>query len=224
MSVIQLHESWLSMLQSEFDADYMHNLKYFLKQEKESGKVVYPPVKQIFEALNVTPLDTVKVLILGQDPYHGAGQAHGLSFSVPDGIKIPPSLHNIFKELGNDLYISYPRSGNLLPWAKQGVLLLNATLTVRASEAGSHQKKGWEQFTDKIISLVNEKREHVVFMLWGKFAQDKITLIDSQKHLILASAHPSPFSAERGFFGNKHFSKTNEFLQNKGITPIDWKL
>lgn len=224
MSVVKLHESWLEHLKQEFESEYMINLKAFLQKERESGKNIYPPNNQIFQALNLTPLNKVKVLILGQDPYHGIGQAHGLSFSVPDNIKFPPSLQNIFKELGADLAIPFPRSGNLTNWAEQGVLLLNATLTVRQSEAGSHQNKGWEQFTDKIIKTVSERNEHVVFILWGKLAQDKIPLIDPDKHLILASAHPSPFSADRGFFGSRHFSKTNAYLSQNGIKPIDWRL
>ncbi|MCO6494334.1 MAG: uracil-DNA glycosylase [Bacteroidetes bacterium] len=224
MSVIKLHESWLKFLEKEFDTDYMKNLRAFLLQEKAAGKTVYPQGNQIFEALNLTPFNKVKVLILGQDPYHGVGQAHGLSFSVQDGVKFPPSLQNIFKELGADLNIPFPRSGNLTKWAEQGVLLLNATLTVRQSEAGSHQNKGWELFTDKIIRTVSEQKSNVVFLLWGKFAQDKATLIDSQKHLVLMASHPSPFSADRGFFGCKHFSKTNEYLINNNIAPVDWRL
>lgn len=224
MSQIRLHESWLTFLKPEFESEYMSNLKAFLKQEKEQGKIVYPAGNDIFNALNLTPLDKVKVLLLGQDPYHGPGQAHGLSFSVQEGIPFPPSLQNIFKELGNDLSIPYPRSGNLTKWAEQGVLLLNATLTVRQSEAGSHQKKGWEIFTDKIISLVSAQNEPIVFLLWGKYAQDKANLIDTNKHLILNAPHPSPLSSHRGFFGCKHFSQTNDFLKSKGKSPIDWSL
>lgn len=224
MSAVKLHESWLKFLKKDFEADYMKNLRAFLQTEKQEGKTIYPPGNLIFAALNTTPLDKVKVLILGQDPYHGEGQAHGLSFSVPDGVRLPPSLQNIFKELGTDLNITFPRSGNLTKWAQQGVLLLNATLTVRKSEAGSHQKKGWEQFTDNIIKTVSVEKGNIVFILWGKFAQDKSPLIDSSKHLVLKSAHPSPFSADRGFFGSKHFSKANNYLIEHGKEPIDWSL
>ena len=185
---------------------------------------VYPPGPSIFEAFNLTPFDKVKVVILGQDPYHGDGQAHGLSFSVPDGIKPPPSLVNIFKELHQDLSIPIPKSGNLTKWAKQGVLLLNATLTVRAKTPGSHQKKGWEQFTDAAIRSLSNEKEGLVFMLWGRFAQEKESLIDHQKHFILKAAHPSPFSAHNGFFKCRHFSKTNDILKKLGKEPIDWTL
>jgi uracil-DNA glycosylase len=224
MSQVQLHESWLAHLKDEFQSDYMRHLKAFLLEEKNAGKIIFPPSNKIFAALNLTPLNNVKVLILGQDPYHGPEQAHGLSFSVQDGIPFPPSLQNIFKELGADLNIPYPRRGNLTPWAKQGVLLLNATLTVRQHEAGSHQKKGWETFTDKIINLVSMQNPHIVFLLWGKYAQDKSVLIDSNKHLILSAPHPSPLSVHRGFFGCKHFSKANAYLESKGIEPINWEL
>lgn len=219
---IQLDESWLKYLQSEFEAPYFKALKTFLVEEKSKYEI-YPPGKLIFNALNLTPFDKVKVVLIGQDPYHGAGQAHGLCFSVQDGIRQPPSLVNIFKEIASD--IGEPMSatkGNLVSWAKQGVLLLNATLTVRANTAGSHQGKGWETFTDKIIRTVSNNHSGLVFILWGRFAQNKESLIDGSKHLILKAAHPSPFSAYNGFFGCKHFSKTNQYLQQQGKNPIDW--
>jgi len=219
----QIEESWKKILQKEFEADYFNALKLFLIEEKKKY-VVYPPGKQIFAAFNLIPFEKVKVVILGQDPYHGAGQAHGLCFSVQDGIKPPPSLINIYKEIENDLGIKMPLTGNLTNWAKQGVLLLNATLTVRASQAGSHQKKGWEIFTDSIIKELSDKREGIVFILWGNYAQAKSPLIDSEKHFILKAAHPSPFSAFSGFFGCKHFSKTNQILINQGKEPINWQL
>jgi uracil-DNA glycosylase len=224
MSVVKLHPSWLKVLESEFQKPYMQALKAFLQNEKEQGKQIYPPGNSLFTALNATPLEDVKVVILGQDPYHGPHQANGLCFSVNDGIPFPPSLQNIFKELGNDLQLPFPRTGNLLPWAKQGVLLLNATLTVRHSEAGSHQNKGWEVFTDHILSVISEKAPFVVFLLWGKYAQDKSVLINTQKHCILTAPHPSPLSAYRGFLGCKHFSICNKLLQEKGMQEIDWKL
>jgi uracil-DNA glycosylase len=224
MSHIQLHPAWLALLQEEFNQDYMVQLKSFLQQEKKEGKIIYPPGSEIFAAFNATPPEKVKVLVLGQDPYHGPGQAHGFSFSVNDGIPFPPSLHNIFKELGNDLHLPYPKTGNLITWAKQGVLLLNATLTVRHGEAGSHQKKGWELFTDKVIEAINQQKNHVVFMLWGKYAIDKVPKIDPQRHCILTAPHPSPLSAHRGFLGCKHFSEANRYLQSKGYDPIQWAL
>lgn len=219
----KIHESWKSILLSEFESDYMKELKDFLVEEKKKY-TVYPPGNKIFSAFDHTPFDKVKVVIIGQDPYHGHGQAHGLCFSVPDGIKPPPSLVNIFKEMKSDLDLPIPAHGNLENWAKQGVLLLNATLTVRADTAGSHQKKGWESFTNKAIKLLSENKEKLIFILWGKYAQDKETLIDAEKHYILKAAHPSPFSAYNGFFGCRHFSKTNELLKKNGLKEIDWKI
>ncbi|MBK7108937.1 MAG: uracil-DNA glycosylase [Bacteroidetes bacterium] len=198
--------------------------KLFLKSEKKNKKAIYPPGSLIFNAFNQTPFDKVKVIILGQDPYHGEGQAHGLSFSVPDGIKPPPSLVNIFKELQSDLQIPIPQSGNLSHWAQQGVFLLNAMLTVESNQSASHQKIGWQYFTDAAIKQLSEKKEHLVFLLWGKFAQQKKELIDSNKHLILEAAHPSPFSAYNGFFGCKHFSKTNAYLAQHNLELINWQL
>jgi uracil-DNA glycosylase len=215
--------SWLEKLSDEFNAEYFFTLKQFLLEEKKHH-TIYPPGKLIFSAFNHTSFDEVNVVIIGQDPYHGPGQANGLCFSVSDGIKHPPSLKNIFKELQSDLGLPYPTSGNLEPWAKQGVLLLNATLTVRRSEAGSHQGKGWETFTDAVIKKLSDEKTGLVFLLWGRFAQNKATLIDATKHHILKAAHPSPFSAYNGFFGCKHFSKTNELLAKQGKTIIDWKI
>jgi uracil-DNA glycosylase len=220
-----LEPGWLAVLQQEFEKDYMKSLKAFLQDEKQNGKLVYPKGADIFNALNTTPFDEVKVVILGQDPYHGTGQAHGLSFSVQKGIATPPSLKNIYKELETDIEgFKTPNHGNLTHWASQGVLLLNATLTVRAAEAGSHQNRGWEIFTDEIIKALSEKRKHIVFLLWGKYAQQKATLIDEKKHYVLTAAHPSPFSAYNGFFGSKHFSKANQLLIQNNLTPIDWKI
>ena len=223
-SDIKLHESWLVHLEPEFEKDYMLELKAFLKAEKNQGKTIYPPGSLIFNALNTTPLDKVKVVLLGQDPYHGPGQAHGLSFSVPEGVRIPPSLRNIYKELAADCAISAPTHGNLTSWAEQGVLLLNATLTVEQGQAGAHQKKGWETFTDRVIQIVNAQCNHCVFILWGSYAQKKSAMIDTSKHLILKSVHPSPLSAQRGFFGSKPFSQTNEYLSSHQKTPIDWQI
>lgn len=225
MSVIypKIEASWKGILLDEFNKDYFKELKQFLLQEKKQH-IIYPSRKDIFNAFNCTPFEKVKVVILGQDPYHGKGQAHGLSFSVPFGITPPPSLKNIFKELKADLDIPIAESGNLTSWAKQGVLLLNATLTVRAKQAGSHQNKGWGNFTDAVISSLSENKEALIFVLWGRFAQNKASLIDSKKHHILTAAHPSPFSAYSGFFGCKHFSKTNEILKKNGLETIDWKL
>ena len=225
MSVInpKIEASWKAILTDEFNKDYFKELKQFLLQEKQQH-IIYPIGKEIFNAFNYTPFEKVKVVILGQDPYHGKGQAHGLSFSVPVGIKPPPSLKNIFKELKVDLDIPIAKSGNLTSWAKQGVLLLNTTLTVRAKQAGSHQNKGWENFTDAVISNLSANKEALIFLLWGRFAQTKASLIDSKKHHILTAAHPSPFSAYSGFFGCKHFSKTNEILNKNGLETIDWKL
>ena len=222
---VRINESWKKELQDEFSKPYFQQIVTFLKTEKLQGKQIYPPGSQIFQAFDAAPFDEVKVVILGQDPYHGAGQAHGLSFSVPEGVKPPPSLQNIFKEIQSDIGITMPpNNGNLLPWAKQGVLLLNAALTVRAGEPFSHAKLGWATFTDEVIRHISDDKENVVFLLWGKFAQDKQVLIDETKHHVLKAAHPSPFSADKGFFGCKHFSKTNEFLVANGQTPIDWKL
>jgi len=221
MAEPDIEESWKLALKDAFEAESFQSLKKFLQEEKKKG-MIYPPGRQIFAAFNLTPLTAVRVVILGQDPYHGYAQAHGLAFSVPDGIKIPPSLQNIYKELNSDLGIPIPQSGNLEKWARQGVLLLNATLTVRAFQAGSHQNHGWEPFTDQVIRTISELRAGVVFLLWGKFAQEKESLIDTSKHFVLKAAHPSPFSAHRGFFGCRHFSKTNEILRNNGMGEIDW--
>lgn len=221
---IRLEESWKSALLPEFSKAYMGALRNFLQAEKGARKIIYPAGSEIFTALNETPLERVKVVILGQDPYHGPGQAHGLSFSVRPGVRFPPSLLNIFKELQSDLGIPAPRSGFLLPWARQGVLLLNATLTVEAGKAGSHQNRGWETFTDEIISVLNERRSHLVFMLWGSYAFKKGAKIDRTRHLVLEAPHPSPLSAHRGFFGCRHFSKANEYLRQHDIEPIDWRI
>lgn len=219
----KIGESWKQILRDEFSASYFANLKEFLVEERKNH-VVYPPGSRIFAAFDLTPFEKVKVMILGQDPYHGPGQAHGLCFSVPRGVAPPPSLVNIFKELHADLGIKPPGHGNLEKWASQGVLLLNAMLTVRANEAGSHQKKGWEQFTDAVIKALSSQREGLVFMLWGNYALAKASLIDSNKHFILRSVHPSPLSASRGFLGCKHFSKANELLISRGVEPVDWSL
>jgi len=223
-SNIKLDAEWLQLLQSEFAAPYMQQLRSFLAAEKAAGKVIYPPGNQWFNALNHTPFSKVKVVILGQDPYHGPHQAHGLCFSVPNGIKPPPSLINIFSEIQRDLGIKPPVHGNLTAWADQGVLLLNAVLTVEEGKAAAHQGKGWETFTDHIISLLNERAEHLVFLLWGSYAQKKGKLIDRKKHLVLTSPHPSPLSVYRGFSGNAHFSKTNAYLQQHGKEVIRWGL
>ena len=221
---IQLHPTWLSRLENEFKQPYMQDLKSFLQQEKQQGKVIFPPGKDIFNALNSTPFEQVKVVILGQDPYHGPMQAHGLSFSVQPGVKIPPSLLNIYKELQRDLGLPMPNNGYLQSWAEQGVLLLNATLTVEQANAGSHQGKGWEHFTDCIVQELNSQRQGLVFMLWGSYAQKKGKIIDRDKHCVLQSPHPSPLSAHRGFLGNGHFSQANLYLQKKGQTIIDWRV
>jgi uracil-DNA glycosylase len=218
-----IEKSWAEILAVEFNSDYFGGLKAFLVEEKKKH-TIFPKGSMIFSAFNKTPFDKVKVVILGQDPYHGENQANGLCFSVSDGIKKPPSLENIFKELKADLGFSIPTKGNLEKWALQGVLLLNATLTVRAHQAGSHQKKGWEIFTDAVIKILSAKKEGLVFILWGNYARAKENLIDASKHSILKAAHPSPFSAYNGFFGCRHFSKTNELLQNQGLVPIDWNL
>jgi len=219
----KIDDSWKAQLKDEFHAPYFSSLKDFLTSEKLKNKVIYPPGSKIFSAFDHTSFDNVKVVLLGQDPYHGTGQAHGLSFSVPDGIKPPPSLMNMFKELHTDLGIPIPKKGNLEKWANQGVLLLNATLTVEANSAGSHQGKGWEKFTDAVIKTISEKKKGVVFLLWGNFAKKKAELIDTQKHFVLTAAHPSPL-AGGAFFGCKHFSKTNELLKKQGLEPIDWSL
>jgi uracil-DNA glycosylase len=222
-STIQLHPSWLNHLEDEFQKHYMKLIKKKLLELKKNNIPFYPAGKDLFKAFNLTPLDQLKVVILGQDPYHGPNQAHGLCFSVPESIKPPPSLINIFKELTDDLGIKTERAnGNLESWARQGVFLLNTTLTVEKSKPLSHQKLGWDIFTDKVISVINEVKDHVVFILWGSFAQNKKDLIDSNKHLILTAPHPSPLSAHRGFFGSKPFSKTNAFLVSKQIDIIDW--
>jgi uracil-DNA glycosylase len=219
----RIHESWKERLIEEFNRPYFADLKNFLVEEKRSY-AVYPPGDKIFAAFNRTPFENVKVVILGQDPYHGKGQAHGLCFSVPPGIVPPPSLVNIFKEIHDDLGIAMPAHGNLEAWADQGVLLLNATLTVRANQAGSHQNRGWENFTDEVIRKLSQEKEGLVFILWGRYAQAKEYLIDAGRHHILKAAHPSPFSAHSGFFGCRHFSKTNEILQSQGKEPVDWSL
>lgn len=218
---VKIEKSWQEVLQVEFDKPYFESLVSFVKQEYASN-TIFPPAGQIFNAFNTCPFNNVKVVILGQDPYHGPGQAHGLCFSVNDGVQFPPSLQNIFKEITSDLGIPAPKTGNLTRWAEQGVLLLNATLTVRASQAGSHQGKGWEEFTDAVIKTISEKAENVVFILWGSYAIKKKALIDASKHCILTAPHPSPLSSYRGFFGCKHFSQTNTYLASKGKTPIEW--
>ncbi len=221
---VQIEESWKEILKDEFDKTYFQQIVTFLRAEKAAGKIIYPPGPLIFNAFHKTPFPKVKVVLLGQDPYHNRGQAHGLSFSVPDGIPKPPSLVNIFKELQDDLGIALPASGNLEKWAERGVMLLNASLTVRQNEPGSHSKIGWLQFTDTVISKVSELKQGVVFLLWGRFAQDKQLLIDETRHYVLKAAHPSPYSADKGFFGCKHFSKTNDILIKEKKDPIDWSL
>jgi len=218
---VKIEAGWKTALKEEFDKAYFKQLTEFVRQEYKTS-LVFPPPKLIFNAFDKCPFERTKVVIIGQDPYHDDHQAHGLCFSVNDGIKIPPSLRNIFKEIHNDLGIAPPASGNLERWAEQGVLLLNATLTVRAHQAGSHQKKGWEEFTDAAIRALAEKRENIVFLLWGAYAQKKAAMIDPHKHFILTSVHPSPLSASRGFFGQHHFSRCNAFLESKGLTPIKW--
>lgn len=218
-----IEESWANVLQDKFASDYFTELKAFLVDERKK-QTIYPPANLIFNAFNLTPLPAVKAVILGQDPYHGPGQAHGLCFSVPKGIAHPPSLINIFKELESDLGIPRPLSGELTAWARSGVLLINATLTVRKRQAGSHQGKGWENFTDAVIRSISECRAGIVFLLWGKFAMAKADLIDQRKHFILTAPHPSPLSASRGFFGCKHFSQTNNLLTAHGLLPVDWRL
>lgn len=224
MPDIKLDESWKEPLLPEFQSDYMAQLKAFLSAEKSAGKAIYPKGSEWFRALDLTPLDQVRVVILGQDPYHGPGQAHGLCFSVPPGVRPPPSLLNIYKELESDLGLSRPRHGFLEHWAQQGVLLLNSVLTVEMAKAASHQKRGWERFTDAVIQLVNARDVPVVFLLWGAYAQKKAAFVDGSRHLVLKAAHPSPLSAHNGFLGCRHFSKCNAFLKSNGHAPIDWSL
>ena len=221
---VKIESSWKEVLKDEFSKPYFQQVVMHIKTEKSQGKVIYPPGPYIFNAFNTTPVDHVKVVILGQDPYHGPGQAHGLCFSVQNGVAPPPSLINIFKELHDDIGVEIPNHGNLTHWAQQGVFLLNASLTVRAGEPMSHAKIGWAAFTDTVIRRISDLKEHVVFMLWGKFAQEKKVLIDETKHLVLKAAHPSQLSAHAGFMGCRHFSKANEWLISKGIDPVDWKL
>jgi uracil-DNA glycosylase len=218
---VKIEPTWQSKLCQEFEKEYFLKLAGFVKSEY-SQNTIYPPGSLIFNAFNLCPFHQVKAVIIGQDPYHGPGQAHGLCFSVRDGVDFPPSLVNIFKEIGKDIGIPRPSNGNLERWASQGVLLLNATLTVRAHQAGSHQKKGWEQFTDSVINVLNNEKSNIVFFLWGAYAQKKGEAIDRSKHLVLESVHPSPLSAMRGFFGNNHFSKCNAYLKEHGIDPVDW--
>jgi uracil-DNA glycosylase len=222
---VKIEASWHEALKKEFTKTYFQQIVTFLKTEKAAGKTIYPPGALIFNAFEQTPIDKVKVVILGQDPYHGAGQAHGLSFSVPEKVQPPPSLINIFKEIQSDIGVEMPmRFGNLTQWAQQGVLLLNAFLTVRANEPASHAKIGWMEFTDAVIHTLSTEKKGIVFLLWGKFAQEKQVLIDATRHHILKAAHPSPFSADKGFFGCRHFSKANEYLVKEGLEPINWKL
>jgi len=221
---IQLHPEWLEAIGGEFDREYMQRLRAFLLERKRAGATIYPPGPQIFNALNSTPLSQVKAVILGQDPYHGPGQAHGLCFSVQEGVRPPPSLVNIFREIESDLGLPAPPHGCLQAWADRGVLLLNAVLTVERDKAGAHQGKGWEQFTDAVVQAVNQQRDNVVFLLWGSHARKKGAGIDRQRHLVLEAPHPSPLSAHRGFFGCRHFSKANEWLESRGVVPIDWRL
>ena len=221
---VQIEDSWKEKLQSEFTKPYFLQIVSHLKTERSTNAIIYPSGKLIFNAFKQTPFNNVKVVILGQDPYHGPNQAMGLSFSVPEEVKPPPSLINIFKELNKDIGMEIPKTGNLTAWAKQGVLLLNAVLTVRANEPASHSKIGWMNFTDAVIKKISDEKKGIVFLLWGRFAQEKQILIDELKHYALKAAHPSPFSADKGFFGCKHFSRTNELLIKQGIQPIDWKL
>ncbi len=222
---VNIHPSWKEALSNEFSQPYFSAIKQYLIQEKQAGKAVYPPGKLIFNAFDATPFDQVKVVIIGQDPYHGPGQAMGLSFSVPRNVAIPPSLVNMYKELNTDLNLPIPNHGDLTDWANQGVFLLNASLTVLARQANSHQKIGWQKFTDAVIRTLSQKREGIIFLLWGGFAKKKASLIDKSKHHVLTSGHPSPLSANRGYwFGNKHFSKANKLLEGQGLVPIDWEL
>ena len=224
MDRLKLEESWKERLRQEFEQDYMLTLRAFLLQEKQAGKQIFPAGNDIFNALNATTFENVRVVIIGQDPYHGPGQAHGLCFSVRPGVEIPPSLRNIYKEIAADLGIAPSRSGCLQSWAAQGVLLLNAVLTVEYGKAAAHQGRGWERFTDRIIALLNEQGQHIVFMLWGSYAQKKGQIIDRSRHFVLASAHPSPLSASRGFFGNHHFSRANQYLLANAREAIDWRV
>jgi uracil-DNA glycosylase len=221
---VKMEASWKEVLEDEFKKPYFKQITEHIKTEKEQGKTIYPPGPLIFNAFEQTPFDNVKVVLLGQDPYHGPRQAMGMSFSVPDGVHPPPSLINIFKELHDDVGVPIPKHGNLTKWAQQGVMLLNASLTVRAGEANSHSKIGWHQFTNTVIEKISEEKKDVVFLLWGKFAQEKTELIDTKKHHVLKAAHPSPFAADKGFFGCRHFSKTNSYLMKQGMDPIDWAL
>ena len=221
---VELEASWLSLLQDEFDSHYMRQLRVFLREEKQNGRRVFPPGSDMFNALNSTPFDDVKVVILGQDPYHGEGQAHGLCFSVKPGVPVPPSLRNIYRELETDVGFDPPGHGFLQAWAQQGVLLLNSVLTVRANQAGSHQGKGWERFTDRIVALLSQNKEALVFLLWGSYAQKKGAMVDRNRHLVLQSVHPSPLSASRGFFGKRHFSQANNYLQSHGKPTVNWQL
>lgn len=221
---VKIEESWKKVLKDEFSKTYFLNIVNHLRMEKASGKTIYPPGPLMFNAFNLVPFEKVKVVIIGQDPYHGEGQAHGLCFSVQNGIKPPPSLVNIFKELHDDTGLKLPASGNLENWARQGVMLLNASLTVRKNEPMSHSKIGWSHFTDMVIRKLSAERKHLVFILWGKFAQEKQQLIDETKHFVLKASHPSPYSANQGFFGCRHFSKTNQYLVANGIDPVDWSL
>ncbi|HZZ75178.1 MAG TPA: uracil-DNA glycosylase [Puia sp.] len=221
---VQMEAGWKKVLEAEFSKPYFLQIVHFLKTEKILGKTIYPPGSQIFNAFEMSPFEKTKLVILGQDPYHGPGQAHGLCFSVPDGIRPPPSLQNIFRELNTDTGMPIPQTGNLTPWARQGVLLLNAYLTVLANAPASHSQVGWGEFTDTVIHKLSDLKNNLVFLLWGKFAQEKQSLIDETKHYVLKAAHPSPFSADKGFFGCRHFSKANTYLMKNGIDPIDWKL
>lgn len=219
-----MEASWKSLLAEEFDQRYMQELRAFLLSEKQAGKTIYPPGDVIFNAFNLTPFEKVRVVIIGQDPYHGPNQAHGLCFSVESGVRLPPSLQNIYKEINAELGIEFGADGCLIPWANQGVLLLNSVLTVEKGKAGSHQKKGWESFTDRVIEILNAQHPSCIFLLWGSYAQNKGQFIDRCKHLVLESPHPSPFSAHRGFLGNGHFRKVNDYLKRKGSEPIDWRI
>ncbi len=222
--MVKLHESWLNRLAAELQAPHMQALKQFLESERSQGKVIYPKGSEWFAALDQTPFENVRVVILGQDPYHGEGQAHGLCFSVRDGVRPPPSLVNIYKEMQTDLGLAPSKSGNLMAWSKQGVLLLNSVLTVEAGRAASHQGKGWELFTDRIIRLLNDEKQNLLFILWGAYAQKKAAFVDRSKHLVIASAHPSPLSAHNGFFGSRPFSRCNEYLLAHGLKPINWAI
>lgn len=222
--MVKLNDSWLKMLGAEFEAPYMQGLKQFLETERAQGKIIYPKGSEWFAALDQTPFEDVRVVILGQDPYHGEGQAHGLCFSVRDGVKPPPSLLNIYKEMQSDLGLTQPQKGDLTAWSKQGVLLLNSVLTVEAGRAASHQGKGWEQFTDRIIRLLNGEKQNLVFILWGAYAQKKAAFVDRSRHLVISSAHPSPLSAHNGFFGSKPFSRCNDYLLAHRLKPIEWSI